>query len=447
MNTGSITAESGAARFSRHVAWTLAARIFVAGGSLLAGVIVARWLGAASVGVLASLSVMTTLAVNFGAFGLSSAITYLIAREHKSLRAVMFNALIFALAAGGVLATAIIGVAVVRPGFFGDVPAQLVITIAVAIPFHMLSLFCLAMFLGLGRIGYYNLLDILSPALLVLNPIIVLVVLGMGLAVLVTINTASTVLLGFLVLGLLLRQGRVDGGPARPDLRLMEEMLRYGSKFYIAMAAGLIILRADLLIVNYFRGAEEAGVYAVATQVGTLLMLVPSVISTVLFPRVTEARDPSGEMTCRVTRHTAFLMLGVCMASVPLAFLLPVLYGPAFAPVPFQVLILLPGVYLFGIEAVQVQYFNSLGLPRAIPIFWIVTLVFNLALNLLLVPLFGANAAAAVSSMSYMLMFFLVAIYFRSQTHCSISQTFVLRGDELRDLFGSLKLSIAGRKV
>ena len=48
------------------------------------------------------------------------------------------------------------------------------------------------------------------------------------------------------------------------------EMLRYGSKFYISLAASLIILRADLLIVNFYRGAAEAGVYAISTQVGTL---------------------------------------------------------------------------------------------------------------------------------------------------------------------------------
>jgi hypothetical protein len=45
-------------------------------------------------------------------------------------------------------------------------------------------------------------------------------------------------------------------------------------------------------------------------------------------------------------------------------------------------LILLPGVYLLGIESVMVQHFSGTGLPLAIPLFWIVTVVCNVALNL-----------------------------------------------------------------
>lgn len=434
-------------RFSRHVAWTLIARILIAGGSLLAGVIVARWLGAAALGVLASLSVMTLLAVTFGGLGLPSAITFLVARGPQSLMPAMVNSVVSALAIGGVLAFGIVFVANVKPDLFGGVPARLVMITAVAIPFHMLTLFCLAVFLGRGSMNRYNLLDLLSQAFLVVNPVVVLAALGLGLLALVTSNAVTAVLLSILILTVLLRTagGHEGGGTMHFDAPLMAAMLRHGSKFYVAMAASVIIFRADLLIVNYFRGSAEAGVYAISTQVGTLLMLIPNVISTVLFPRVTEARD-DGEMTCRVTRHASLIMLVVCLAAVPLAFLLPILYGPAFADVPFQVLILLPGVFLLGIEAVQVQYFSSLGLPRAIPLFWLAAMAVNITLNLILIPSFGANAAAVVSTFSYALMFLLVAIYFRSHTGRSFSEAFLIRTAELRELLCNGKLFTSARE-
>jgi len=41
---------------------------------------------------------------------------------------------------------------------------------------------------------------------------------------------------------------------------LLKKMLGYGVKFYVSIMASVVIFRADLLIVNHFRGAGEAGV-------------------------------------------------------------------------------------------------------------------------------------------------------------------------------------------
>src|SRR5207249_4281268 len=98
-------------------------------------------------------------------------------------------------------------------------------------------------------------------------------------------------------------------------------------------------------------------------------------------------------------------------------------------------LILLPGICLIGIEAVLVQHFVGTGLPRAIPIFWLVTLAVNVGLNLMLVPIFGARGAALVSTLSYALIFVLVTIYFWMKTGRRAAEMFFLRRDELLDLF------------
>ncbi len=440
MNIGSTTAESGAARFSRHVALTLGAKIVIAGGSLLAGVIVARWLGAASVGIVASLNVMTLLTITFGGIGMPSAITYLVARDRQRMRSMMSNAVVFAAIAGVVLALGLVALARVKPDIFGDIPTQLITIAAVAIPFHLLTLFCLATFLGLGDIKRYNILDLLAQAFLFINPLVLLCLFGLGLFSLISANAITAAVISLLTLPVLFRAAK----PAETehilslDKHLLGEMLRYGLKFYVAMAAAVIILRADLLLVNYFRNAAEAGVYAVASQVGTLLMMLPGVISTVLFPRVTEARDASADMTCRVTRHSALILLVVCLAVIPAVFLLPVLYGPAFTDVPFLVLLLLPGVYLLGMETVQVQYFNSLGLPFAIPVFWLVTMLVNVTLDLIFIPRYGAYAAAVVSSISYALMFALVAAYFRTKTLKPFSEAFIIQLSEIRSIVGGV---------
>lgn len=436
MSIGSTTAETGAARFSRHVALTLGAKVVIAAASMLAGVIIARWLDAASVGIIASLNVITLLTVTFGGIGMPSAITYLVARDRQRIVSILCNAIIFAAFAGILLGLGLVALTQIQPDLFGNIPIQLIAIVAAAVPFQLLTLFCLAVFLGLGDIKRYNIFELSTQIFLFINPFILLCLFGLGLFALVSTNAITTALISLLALPILFRAAKSSDINHKVgfDLRLLIETIRYGSKFYLAMASAVIILRADLLLVNYFRGAAEAGVYAVAGQVGTMLFMIPGVISTVLFPRVTEAREASADMTCRVTRHSALVLLAVCLAVIPAAFLLAILYGPAFSDVPFLVMILLPGVYLLGMETVQVQYFNSLGLPFAIPLFWLASMCLNITLGIIFIPLYGAYAAAVVSSISYAIMFVLVALYFRKRTGKSFSDSFLLSAEEFRIL-------------
>ncbi|HEV7843502.1 MAG TPA: oligosaccharide flippase family protein [Pyrinomonadaceae bacterium] len=435
-------------RFLTHVAWTVIARFLIMAGGLVASIIVARVLGAEGLGALAVINVTVAVALQFGCAGLPSANTYFISKDRRELAPVWANALLFGLAAGTLLAVLVAVLAYLRPTLFGSVSFQLILTAIISIPFQLVTFLGLNVFLGIERIAQFNLLDAFSQSFVLVNAVVALVVLDSGLTVLVALNTAASILICGAVIWMI---GRIvaqqkEGRTFRPDMELLRRMAHYGVKFHVAVVASLLIFRADLLIVNHFRGEAEAGSYSVASQMAMLLMMLPGVIATLIFPRVTAARDREGHLIMRATRHTSFIMLVVCLMAVPAAFLLPLLYGPAFRDVPVQLLILLPGIYLVGVESVLVQYFSSTGLPVAIPLFWVVTLLLNVLLNLLFVPTFGARAAAFASTASYALIFLLVVFYFRRKTGNSFSQTFMLRRGELRELFARVRKSSAVRE-
>ncbi|HEX4899127.1 MAG TPA: polysaccharide biosynthesis C-terminal domain-containing protein, partial [Pyrinomonadaceae bacterium] len=427
---------SPAAKFSTHVAWTLATRVLMVGNSVVAGIIVARWLGAEGLGQLAVINVTIATLVQLASFGLPSANTYFIAQDKLQLRAAAMNSLIFALLIGTGLALVLTGVAKLRPEWFGFIPPKLFAIAAISLPFQLLTFIGLNVFLAVGRITQFNLIDLAGQTFVLINAVIALIVMQAGLWVLVSLNTISSVLIGVLLIVLVgFVAARLNNPlPWRTDFPLFRRMLGYGFKFHISILAGALIFRADLLVVNHFRGAAEAGVYSVTSQVALMLMLLPGVIATLLFPRVAAEPDLSGETTCLVSRHTALLLLFCCLAAIPLSYVLPLLYGAAFADVTVQLLILLPGVYLVGIESVLVQHLNAIGLPRTIPLSWIATLIGNIVLVFVLVPRFGARGAAIASTISYALIFFLVAHYFTAQTGRPLSDALLLRGSELRRL-------------
>ena len=404
-------------RFSTDVAWTLGTRLLMIVNSVAAGVIVARWLGAKGVGELAVINVAVATVVQLGSCGLPSSNTYFIAQDPAHFRAATINSLLFALTIGTLLAVALSGVASLRPDWFNFIPTDLIRIASVQIPFQLLTLIGLNILLAGGKIREFNLLDLAAQSFVLVNAFLVLVVFGLGLDALVKFNTATSVLVTIVISVLLVVVGKkLVQSRWRADAALLRRMITYGLKFHISVLVGAIIFRADLLVVNHFRGAAEAGVYSVATQFSLLLMLLPGVIATLLFPRVTSEQDASGETTWLVTKHTATIMLVCCLVTVPVSFLLPWVYGAAFGDATWLLLILLPGVYLIGLESVLVQHFNALGLPRAIPAYWLVTLILNLVLVFALVPQFGAYGAAIASTVSYALIFGLVAFYFQATT-------------------------------
>lgn len=409
------------------VAWTFATRILMIFNSVAAGIIVAHWLGAEGVGQLAVINVAVATIVQLGSFGLPSSNAYFISQNQAHFRAAAINSLIFALGVGAILALGLGAIASLRPDWFGFVSPELIRIAAISIPFQLISLIGLNILLAFGRIREFNLLDLAGQSFVLINAVFVWLVLKQGLETLVTFNTAASILVSLVIALLLVISGKhLIQSRWRADMVLLRRMIGYGLKFHISVLAGAIIIRADLLVVNHFRGAAEAGVYSVASQFALLLMLLPGVIATLIFPRVTREQDARGETTCLVNRYTTFIMFLCCLAAAPLSLLLPLIYGSAFSDATKLLLILLPGVYLIGLESVLVQHFNALGLPRAIPLYWVATLALNLVLVFALVPRYGAQGAAIASSISYAVIFALVAFHFHTSTGRSFAEIFVL---------------------
>ena len=422
------------------VAVTFVTRLVALACVLGSSVVVARWLGPEGTGALAVLNVTVALALQLGSAGIPSATTYFVAKQPSILRPVWANGLIFSFGAGVLIAAGVAAVADLRPGIFNGVSTRLVAIVAISIPFQLVTLLGLNLLLAIDRIRLMNLLDALSSLLIFGNAIGVLVFWRRDLTMLVWFNTTSAVALTLVLIWSIGRVMRDRGSrTAAPDLSLLGQMLVYGLKFYLCIFAGFLILRSDLLIVNRFRGAAAAGVYAIASQFSFLLIMLPGVIASLLFPRVAARQDDTVAYAVDVTRHTSFVMLLLCLAAAGAAFVLPLVYGARFADATIQFLILLPGVFFISLESVLVQYFTGTGLPAQIPLFWIVTVTVNLALNLALVPAWGARAAALNSTISYALIFCLVTGYFCRRTGHNPLRVLAPRAPEFRLLLARLQ--------
>ena len=85
--------------------------------------------------------------------------------------------------------------------------------------------------------------------------------------------------------------GRPPRAPSRWSLASLRSGLGYGVRAYLGSLFAFLVLKSDILLVKYLRGAEETGYYAIAVGLADILMMLPTVVGTVLFPRLSAAPD------------------------------------------------------------------------------------------------------------------------------------------------------------
>jgi O-antigen/teichoic acid export membrane protein len=420
-------------RFSRQVAWTLAARILAVGASVIVGVIIARTVGVEGVGVYAVITLTVNTLVQIIGAGLASANLYFVKRDPSITSNIIANALVFAVIGGIAGAAITFGIYNERPDWFHHVARELFLMGLVMLPFQIWTLFGLNILFGWAEVRLANILDSSAQLLLLFNAVIVLMMNGGGIGLLITFNAAAAVIAAAAVAVFLFRKGGVQAAELRPSLSTFGWMMRFGLKINVMNAALALILRSDVLLVNYFRGQAETGIYSVATQCSLLLIMFPNVVGTMLFPNVAgmETED-SATFTARIIRHAAAIQIILCVLSIPISFLLPFVYGEAFGPATFQFLILLPGAVMMGLQMMLSQHLVGIGKIEPLPYFWIATFLVSVTLNLWLIPEYGAIGAAMVSSVAYFLIFTLTLAYFHRETGEAVANILFLRRADVR---------------
>ncbi len=249
-------------------------------------------------------------------------------------------------------------------------------------------------------------LGLLSPCA-VLAAVLVLAALdAVGPAAVGAVSAAASLAVVAVGLVLLRRRGLLDGAGLRPRTAVdrLRPLLVYSLITFATIALTHVVQRVDVLLVNGYEGAHDAGLYAVAVQFADLLLVVPAALGLVVFRR--GASTPRGAWPdfLRVVRWAAVCGAIAAVALIALAgSLLPFLVGDDYADAADAARILAPGAAVLGVQSVVSHYVASRGRPAAVLVAWTAGAALTILGNLWAIPRYGIEGAAAVSSASYVL--------------------------------------------
>ncbi len=179
--------------------------------------------------------------------------------------------------------------------------------------------------------------------------------------------------------------------------------LTYGLKFQVALIAQGLNYRLDSLILNSIAGNRDLGFYSVAVAATEVLLLIPTAVTFVLYPKVSSLTGGDrNRVTLLTLGSSLYLVVGAAaVLAVLLPWLIPLLYGGRFAPAIPAAYWLLPGMISLTVVKVLCHVLAGFGRPEYATYTTAVGLFFTVPLDFLLIPRMGIVGAAFASTVAY----------------------------------------------
>ena len=353
---------------------------------------------------------LTGIGVQLGNLGLHSANTYFAARDRGLLQRLAGNSLLISATLGAIAVAVLWCLAFLRPDI-APLGAPLLALVSAAIPIGLAYLLLQNLLIGVQEVRAFNRIEIITR--LVSLTLIAFVILEKGVspAALFAAGVAAS------AVGLARVLRRLRGlcpGVPRPSPGLLRAHLVYGVKSYLACLFGYLVVRFDLLMVQHMLGMQQAGFYSIAASMADLVYLLPSVIGTLLFPKLVarETREEKWRLTTRVGGLVLALMIGVSGGAALVARpMIRLLFGNDFLPAAPAFVLLAIAMIFYGVNNIVSNYLAALALPWFSVVIWMVICALNIGLNLLWIPAYGIVGASLSSLVCYVLVLVAQVVY------------------------------------
>ena len=223
------------------------------------------------------------------------------------------------------------------------------------------------------------------------------------------------------------------------DLPLLKAEYSYGGIIFLAAGCDYLHLRVDQLMIKQMLGTSYLGVYSIAVTLAELMFLLPASINTALLGKLynTDDKQKFRQVMSQTYKLTFWICSLLAVVGIALSFLIPLLYGKAFAGAIVSTQILLVGTIFSSCAQVSMQYFFSMGKPQIHLITTSCSLLINIFFNLWLIPIKGITGAAIASCISYFIYGVFYLVFFIKKEQFSIYELFSISLSDLKLLWSS----------
>ncbi|MBC7887784.1 MAG: oligosaccharide flippase family protein [Ferruginibacter sp.] len=225
------------------------------------------------------------------------------------------------------------------------------------------------------------------------------------------------------------------------NTQMARNIFRYSSIAFISNILFFLVTRIDYYFVQKYCSEIDLSNYVQVSKMGQLLVLLPSMMAGVIFPFSSGADDRD------YLFKVQFLCRLIGLVFIPVAstviitgyWLFPWLFGSGFTGMYPSMLLYLPGFYCLSLVTVLAAHLAGRAMLTKNMIASAIALVIVISGDILLVPLGGIFAAAAVSSIAYFLCLVYLLGVFRNHMGCNPYVFFAAGKTDIKLLLSRLR--------
>jgi O-antigen/teichoic acid export membrane protein len=388
------------ASISRGSAAVLAQQVFTNAGQFVAVTVLAHALGPSGRGAVAFVVSTSLLVGQVLRLGLTPATTYMIARRPENAPRLFSNSLLVALCSSAIASAVSLAVLItwpsLRPAHVGSVA---LLALCMGILGGDMTAVGMGILAGTRRFGTYAASFITTGWTYAFSMLIAYRLWGLTPASACLIWGLSRLLDAVALLACSLYRTRLG----HPDRALLRSTLRFGIRSAAGELATSTNARADQSIMGAISPERELGLYAAAVNAGEVLLYLPNAVGSAIVPNlVTTEREELEATTLRAFRMVfAVTTVAVVGAAVAGALLIPIVFGSRFHGAITPFLLLLPGAWGYAAQKVFSSALTGLGQPGRSSLGPLTALLTGLALDVILIPMYGAQGAAGAASAAF----------------------------------------------
>lgn len=192
-----------------------------------------------------------------------------------------------------------------------------------------------------------------------------------------------------------------------PSGNELKKLTRFSLTALMANFIFFLVYRIDYWFVHANTAIctqADLGNYIQVSKMGQVLLIVPQIIASVIFPKTASGSDRAELNTSLMVIARLLSQLFLCIILVMALFgnqLFIFLFGETFNRMFWPFIIILPGIFCLSVLSLLSAYFSGKGNLKVTVLGACIALLVVIVGDYIFVPLYGIIAAAAVSTAGY----------------------------------------------
>jgi O-antigen/teichoic acid export membrane protein len=387
--------------FNRSLLATLGVRICILVFGFATSIITARFLGPTGRGDYFYIITLASMIAQFGNLGMQTSNTYWAAKDKTLIGKLLINSTWAALLVGSIVALSV--------GSYLNLTSNhltwtAVLQMAALAPAMIFFLLAPSILIGAGKIREYNLFQMFAYML------VSSLLIATGFISPTAGHFVWAAIIGWWIVNIalfLFIKGRKRASLSWLfDRSLVQSSLRYNVKIFIGSLLGFFVLKSSVLIIQALLPAQELGYFSIASQLNDTMVILPTTIGLLLFPKIVKAQEQAWQCLQQNLLATSLIMLIVCtLAYFLVAPFIQIAFGHDFLPACQILRWMLPATFFYALTSIVSQFLTAAGFPRSQVVTWALGLLLVIALNYLFIPHIGITGAALALSITFAFIF------------------------------------------